>query len=540
MKGALLPQLKLDRFQIGRFRSSFLPALLVIALGVTGVVTVRGYRASQRYRAMTESVLSTYVSFVADNAKNVTEMALFSCGEYWMHPVMRSADPSIAAIRSNVQDCGDRDGGRFDLDLTQGSVAQTSVADKQMLAWLLDTIPANPELNRIPGWELGTLVTNIEGRNELVSYAVQKRGGKDVRAIGFIALGSLQHILAEARKMVELPVNIDSTKVTADYFHIGSNADAKQERASETPGLLVHRQPLSDGFGGLTLNVALLPKGMEWLAPGGLPPNRGLEFLALFALASALVASSLLLLKREEQLARTRANFVSGVSHELRTPLAQIRMFAEMLLLGRVRSESDKRRSLEIIDTEARRLSHLVENVLQIARSENGHLHVNPTNMRIAPIIRECVESFSILGQARTIDFRMELQEDLVAPVDSAALRQIVLNLLDNAAKYGPVGQRVVAGVALFDNAARIWVDDEGAGVPVRERERVFDPFYRIRDAQHATGSGIGLAVVRELVALHGGEVWIEDAPDAGARVVVQFPGAYLTSEESTGDIAVA
>src|SRR5690606_25201274 len=129
---------------------------------------------------------------------------------------------------------------------------------------------------------------------------------------------------------------------------------------------------------------------------------------------------------------------------------------------GRVRSEHDRRRSLEIIDTEARRLSQLVENVLQVARSENGHLHVNPTVMSVAPIIRECVESFSVLAQARGIEFRMELEPNLMAPIDSAALRQIVLNLLDNAAKYGPDGQRVVVGAALFDDSARIWVDDEG------------------------------------------------------------------------------
>jgi signal transduction histidine kinase len=135
----------------------------------------------------------------------------------------------------------------------------------------------------------------------------------------------------------------------------------------------------------------------------------------------------------------------------------------------------------------------------------------------------------------------MELQDEMVAPVDSAALRQIVLNLLDNAAKYGPDGQRVVVGVALYENTARIWVDDEGTGIPLRERQRVFEPFYRTRDVQHTTGSGIGLAVVRELVALHGGDAWIEDAPDTGTRVVVQFPGAYLAAAtKAAGDFAVA
>jgi signal transduction histidine kinase len=345
--------------------------------------------------------------------------------------------------------------------------------------------------------------------------------------------------MATTREFVRVPEIMagEDDKLT-DYFDFAYWTSGQQPVANHGSSFR-HVRSLDPGFPDITLAVGLREAGLLRLAPGGLPRNRGLEFLALFTLAGVLVACSMLLLRREEQLARTRANFVAGVSHELRTPLAQIRMFAEMLLLGRVRSETDRRRSLEIIDTEARRLSHLVENVLQAARSENGHLHVNPATMRVAPIIRECVETFSVLAQARSMDFRTELQDDLVAHVDSAALRQIVLNLLDNAAKYGPDGQRVVVGVALFDDAARIWVDDEGAGIPVRERQRVFDPFYRSREAQGTTGSGIGLSVVRELAALHGGSAWIEDAPDAGTRVVVQFPGAFL-AEAATGDFAVA
>jgi signal transduction histidine kinase len=532
-----LPKFLLDRFHIGRFRSSFLPALLVIALGVTGVVSLHGYRASQEHREVVESVLGAYVSFVAKNAQDATEMAIFSCAEIWLHPVGRPGQDAIGFIRTTGE-CGEVDGGRFDLDLTKRSVNAATLADQPIMSWLLDTIPGNPEHPRVPGWEIGTLIRPVGGAHELISYAVQKKDGKDVRAIGVVATGALSHALAAVRDIIEVPNDPTGEARITEFFYIGNNTQPAGAEAADA--MFTQRRSVDKEFGGLTLNVGLLPKGLSKFAPDGMPRQRGLEFLALFALAAGLVASSLLLLRREEQLARTRANFVSGVSHELRTPLAQIRMFAEMLLLGRVRSEGDRRRSLEIIDTEARRLSQLVENVLQVARSENGHLHVNPTNMRIAPIIRECVESFSMLAQARSIEFRTELQEDLIAPVDSAALRQVVLNLLDNAAKYGPVGQRVVAGVALFDNTARIWVDDEGAGVPVRERQRVFDPFYRIRDAMETTGSGIGLAVVRELVALHGGEVWIEDAPDAGARVVVQFPGAYLSSSQVTGDIAVA
>jgi signal transduction histidine kinase len=299
---------------------------------------------------------------------------------------------------------------------------------------------------------------------------------------------------------------------------------------------------LNAEFGDLTLAVALRPASLERIMPGGLPKERGLELAGLFTLALGLVLSSLLLLRREAQLAQTRARFVSSVSHELRTPLAQIRMFAEMLLLGRVRTEADRRRSLEIIDKEARRLAQLVENVLHVTRSENNAVRVNPSVARIAPIVRETVETFMVLAEARRIEFRVDLQEEVMVPIDTAAVRQIMLNLLDNAAKYGPVGQHVVIGLGLFNDAARLWIDDEGPGMPVRERERVFETFYRSHRDQESstTGSGIGLAVVRELAVLHGGSAWIEDAPGTGARVVVEFPGAYVAVEQPAGGWAVA
>jgi signal transduction histidine kinase len=179
---------------------------------------------------------------------------------------------------------------------------------------------------------------------------------------------------------------------------------------------------------------------------------------------------------------------------------------------------------------------------LQVSRADRGNVRVNPVEVKLAPIVRETVENFTVLAEAAQTEFRLELQEDLVVPVDAEAVRQVVLNLLDNAVKYGPKGQRVVVGVALFEDAARLWVDDEGPGVPKRERERVFEVFYRApRELSgNNTGSGIGLGVVRELVTLHGGTTWIEDAPEGGAHVVVEFPGAFIEVAKPGTDWAVA
>ena len=148
-------------------------------------------------------------------------------------------------------------------------------------------------------------------------------------------------------------------------------------------------------------------------------------------------------LRRESELARLRSDFIASVSHELRTPLAQVRMFAETLLLGRVRSEEERLRSLQIVDQEARRLTHLVENILQFSRAEREAIRLAPVPSELASQVREAVEAFAPVARSRHVVVQTALENDVVCVVDPAALRQILLNLLDNAVKYGPLGQTV-------------------------------------------------------------------------------------------------
>ena len=131
--------------------------------------------------------------------------------------------------------------------------------------------------------------------------------------------------------------------------------------------------------------------------------------------------------------------------------------------------------------------------------------------------------------------------------VDPAALRQILLNLLDNAVKYGPTGQTVTITLRRVGESARIIVDDEGPGIPLEYRERIWEPYQRLESAVAAAvaGSGIGLAVVAQLVALHHGRAWAGEAPGHGARFVVELPicargSATGNAASSVGDAAVA
>src|SRR5262249_9428671 len=154
-----------------------------------------------------------------------------------------------------------------------------------------------------------------------------------------------------------------------------------------------------------------------------------------------------LMVRKERALARMRADFVASVSHELRTPLTQIRMFAETLLLDRVRSDDERKRALAVIDQETRRLSNVVENGLQFSRGERGTLRIAPHPCDVAAAVRETIDLFAPIAAGRGVRVALEAAESIEANVDEGAARQIVLNLLDNAVKYGPEGQEVAVRV---------------------------------------------------------------------------------------------
>ncbi len=290
-------------------------------------------------------------------------------------------------------------------------------------------------------------------------------------------------------------------------------------------------------FANLSVDVSLRPAIAGKLVIGGLPRSRMPLLITLLLLTAALIVVAMVQLRREADLSALRTQFVSGVSHELRTPLAQIRMFAETLVLGRVRTDDERRRSLEIIDQEARRLTHLVENLLHFSRSERRSVRVALVPTLLGPCVRAMVESFTPLAETRHVRLLTSFPEGIVASVDESALRQMLLNFLDNAVKYGPDGQTVTVGLdPVRNDRTRLWVQDQGPGVPPGDRERIWEQFWRLeRDRGSAiAGTGIGLSVVRELATLHRGRVWVETAPGGGARFVLELPAAPAPAATSS------
>ncbi len=273
-----------------------------------------------------------------------------------------------------------------------------------------------------------------------------------------------------------------------------------------------------------TVAVAIDASVAEALIIGGLPRSRLPLLLATVVLTLALLVAAILQLRREYLLMKMRSDFVSEVSHELRTPLAQIRLFIDTLLLERFETPDDKRRALEIINRESQRLILLVENVLRFSGENGNGPSLSVSQAPLAPTVERVVEEFRLLADAAGNTIELDLDNDSQAAFDDDALRRILLNLLDNAVKYGPEGQTIRVELKSTANGARLSVQDQGPGVPAAEREKVWDGYYRLereRDSAIA-GTGIGLAVVRDLVTSLGGTARVED----DATFVVELPGA--------------
>ncbi|UCG89208.1 MAG: HAMP domain-containing histidine kinase [Gemmatimonadota bacterium] len=301
------------------------------------------------------------------------------------------------------------------------------------------------------------------------------------------------------------------------------------------PTTYVVRDSIGSDYAGLFVEASVRPDVANHLIIGGLPRSRLPLIFALLLLTLGVGAAALYQLRREHQLARLREDFVSGVSHELRTPLAQIRMFAELLDGGRLQSESERVRSMGVINREARRLTHLVENILRFSRSGRMSAGLRIERLDVDKTVREVIEAFGPLAVSQEVSIDARVEDGLTVRADRGAVSQMLLNLLDNAVKYGPRGQTITVNATRKGQQLQISVQDQGPGIPVHERQRIWQPYKRLthNTKQNVAGTGIGLAVVDELVALHDGKVWVEDAAGGGARFTLELPGAETSVTEA-------
>jgi len=227
----------------------------------------------------------------------------------------------------------------------------------------------------------------------------------------------------------------------------------------------------------------------------------------------------------------TASNLMSVVAHEIRSPLTAIKAYSEALLESLRNNQAPRERFLSIINVECDRLSRLVTDILDLSRLESGQRPLRLAKFEVETLVREMLDGLGPVLQARRIRTAVQIEPGLQIEADSDLLRRLLINLLGNAAKFSPIGGEVrVIGHSRGEECF-VSVEDQGPGIPAADLSRVFERFYRARQAgdQETEGNGLGLAIARGIVDLHGGRISVE-SPGKGTRFVFFLPMRQLAS----------
>lgn len=252
--------------------------------------------------------------------------------------------------------------------------------------------------------------------------------------------------------------------------------------------------------------------------------------LLLIIFIAAIAAGGFLLMRNAKQNmidAMQKTSFVSNVSHELKTPLTSIRMFAELLLEGRVKAHEKKLKYLQVIVSESRRLTRLVNNVLDFSRLEQGQKKYHIEEINAGVFLKDLAE----FHNPRIKDAGMKTilnipDKEIIIQADRDALEQVVLNLIDNSIKYASSGGEIFLSTKGDGREVEIRIEDRGPGIPDTHRNKIFDKFHRVDDSLTATkqGSGLGLSIAKRMMEDIGGSLSYTPGQGGGSCFVVKLP----------------
>ncbi len=227
-----------------------------------------------------------------------------------------------------------------------------------------------------------------------------------------------------------------------------------------------------------------------------------------------------------------RRDFVANVSHELRTPVSVIRANAETLQAGGKDDPAFAGRLVDGLHRNAERLARIVADLLDLSRLDAGHYRLDRTPLPLAAAVGVAVSAVEPQATARGATIVLEVPGDTIVQADPKALDQVLVNLLDNAVKYSPVGGRLVVRTLVRGELVRVEITDDGPGIAAHHRDRIFERFYRVDPgrSRDVGGTGLGLSIVKHLVETMGGTVGVDANTPTGSVFWFELPGADATA----------
>lgn len=344
---------------------------------------------------------------------------------------------------------------------------------------------------------------------------------------------------------VRVATSVHTIETRRVFLRVAHSEEALWQEMEEFVSVLLLGLPLAlvlAGFGGFALaRKALAPVDVMAHKAERISAERLSERLPienpddeLGQLARSFNATLARLEGAFEQLRR----FTADASHELRTPLTAIRSVGEVALQT-TRSATEYREVIGSMLEETDRLTRLVDSLLTLSRADAGHIHVERTDISVLDLVQEASSLVEVLAEEKRQRISVEGEPALTVSGDRLILRQALVNLIDNAIKYSPSGAEIVVRVrAGKDGQLIVEVVDQGPGVPQEHQSRIFDRFYRVDRARSREwgGAGLGLAIARWAVEVHGGQITLESAEGRGSTFRVILPSATTTRRAGPGE----
>ena len=229
---------------------------------------------------------------------------------------------------------------------------------------------------------------------------------------------------------------------------------------------------------------------------------------------------------KHTRLDNMRREFVANVSHELRTPLASICSYAETLLRGALEEKETSENFLRVIDAEAKRMSHLVTDLLELSRLDNSPMYIDKEVVDLVGLTKMAVKQCTLGAQEKeqNIVFN-EPAKPYFIEADPRRLNQVLINIISNSIKYSPEKTDIEVAMEETDRYYRVLIKDRGMGIDKEHLSRIFERFYRVDKARSRAlgGTGLGLAIAKEIVEVHGGRIYATSEPGAGTLMVLRF-----------------
>ena len=509
----------------GRFRLWYLvlvPAILVAA-GILGFYT---FRSSRQYTQLgDETIAQSLLSVAQQRVERIERYIVIADGtvfrlidpndsstidSVWL-PQAESQTPSVRSVLLL-----DPDG-----DVIQWASREDKKTRRAFLRTFRQQMLETLDLDSSEPRVLRHVHQEGEDGNYLLSYrAFDTRAG---RLTYIVAVHDTQYLVEQV-----FPTMFSSDASTPIYNIVDeSNQLVFGPDLSEVGVYTVdHRFPTT--LEGWRLQVA--PRQAALLQAQGRSRMRGEATLPLMSFAIILLSAIFFIYaaEKERRLNELKSELMANVSHELKTPLSVVRMFADMLRSDRVPSEERRKEYLDIICRESERLTSLIDNVLDFSALEGGKGPYRLKQGDLGEAVGRALEAFRYRSEQDGVEIQLDRADELPPVlIDQEAIALAIINLLDNAVKYGgqtPVELELIAKRHSIDVAVR----DHGPGIPADSLRRVFERFYRGPHSSATRGSGIGLSLVQHIAQAHGGRAWAKNAPGGGAVVGFSIPIAAL------------